>query len=56
MIKDLLKDAKDVEDKAITGEGYFHKRNARDKRWAWEKAQMKNANRKIRHNKNFEEE
>jgi hypothetical protein len=68
MIKELLQHAKCVDDKKasktphndgieIIPFGYFSKnaKNARGKRWTWEKAQLKNANRKIRYNKNYEE-
>ena len=66
-IKELLKIAKCVDDKkrsksphinrndgiVVVPFGYFSKnaKNARGKRWTWEKAQMKKANRKIRHGK-----
>lgn len=64
MIKELLKNAKIVEDKKrskssyndgieVIPFGYFSKKakNARGKRWNWEKAKLKNANRKIRYRK-----
>ena len=69
-LKQLLKEAKLVEDKKdskiphtddgieMVPFGYFSKnaKTARGKRWTWCKAQLKNANRKIRHNKNYKED
>lgn len=65
-IKQLLAKAKLVEDKKdsktphndgieVIPFGYFSKnaKNARGKRWTWEKAQLKGANRKIRYDKNY---